>query len=123
MALDLSRAGMATHAIQQAGRWASPAMVVRYTRSESAGRGGGSADCSACRTVRRCTWWRRASSRMGSPSSRHARRISSNNSTLDTLLFFRSGRSQLPERSCWMGRGWGHFRGSKLSMVSDAVSS
>ena len=39
MALDLSRAGMATHAIQQAGRWASPAMVVRYTRSESAGRG------------------------------------------------------------------------------------
>ena len=37
MALDLSRAGMATHAIQQAGRWASPAMVVRYTRSESAG--------------------------------------------------------------------------------------
>ena len=39
MALDLSRTGMATHAIQQAGRWASPAMVVRYTRSESAGRG------------------------------------------------------------------------------------
>ena len=39
MALDLSRAGMATHAIQQAGRWASSAMVVRYTRSESAGRG------------------------------------------------------------------------------------
>ena len=33
------RGGMATHAIQQAGRWASPAMVVRYTRSESAGRG------------------------------------------------------------------------------------
>ena len=39
MALDLSRTGMATHAIQQAGCWASPAMVVRYTRSESAGRG------------------------------------------------------------------------------------
>ena len=39
IALDPSRAGMATHAIQQAGRWASPAMVVCYTRSESAGRG------------------------------------------------------------------------------------
>ena len=39
MALDLSRAGLATHAIQQAGRWASPAMVVRYTRSESVGCG------------------------------------------------------------------------------------
>ena len=39
MTLDLSRAAMATHAIQQAGRWASPALVVRYTRSESAGRG------------------------------------------------------------------------------------
>ena len=58
MALDLSRAGMATHAIrrnderagspsasridrQQAGRCLRPAraMVVRYTRSESAGRG------------------------------------------------------------------------------------
>ena len=71
-------------------------MISTYGPSFGAARDaclrcGGSADCSACRTVRRCTCWRRASSRTGSPFSRRARRISSNNSTLDTLLFFRSG--------------------------------
>ena len=45
MALDLSRAGMATHSIQEAGRSDSPAMVVRYTRSGSAGRGAAVAGC------------------------------------------------------------------------------
>jgi DNA-directed RNA polymerase specialized sigma24 family protein len=33
-------------------------------------RGGGSGDASAWRTVRRWTWWRRASARTDSPSSR-----------------------------------------------------
>ena len=41
-------------------------------------RGGGSADLSACRTVRRCTRWRCARPRMETPSSRRSRRICSN---------------------------------------------
>ena len=40
--------------VQQAGRWASPAMVVRYTRSESAGRGAVAA--STGRSGERACW-------------------------------------------------------------------
>src|SRR5674476_968305 len=44
-------------------------------------RGGGNADANACRTARRWTLWRSASSRIDRPSLRRSRRISSNSST------------------------------------------
>ena len=47
-------------------------------------RGGGGAAAMAWRTVRRWTLWRRARSRLETSSSRRARRIRSNSSTLDT---------------------------------------
>ena len=75
-------------------------------------RGGGSADLSACRTVRRCTRWRSARPRMETPSSRRSRRICSNSFTFDTPWSFAAGKSRSPERSHWIGRGWGHFRSS-----------
>ena len=36
---------------------------------------------------------------------------------------FARGRFQSPERSCWMGRGWGQFRGSKRLQVGPNQSS
>ena len=46
-------------------------------------RGGGTALASACRTVRRCTRYLSASSRIEQPSTRASRLIAANNSTLD----------------------------------------
>ena len=34
---------------------------------------------------------------------------------------FAAGDSRSPERSHWIGRGWGHFRSSLVSTVSDSV--
>ena len=63
----------------------------RRQRPVSTGlRGGGTADASACRTARRCTLCRRASSRIDTPSSRCSRRIRSNCSTLDNSFLRRS---------------------------------
>ena len=42
---------------------------------------------------------------------------------LRQLLFLRSGRSHSPERSHWIGRRWGHFRGSKPLQVGPIQSS
>ena len=62
-------------------------------------RGGGSADASAWRTVRRWTSWRRARARTDSPSSRWSLRIRSNSSTLDNPFS--------PLRNLRQSRAWG----------------
>ena len=85
--------------------------VARCGPSRGAGfatglRGGGSADFSACRTVRRCTRWRRASSRIGEPLSRLALRICSNSPTFDNSPSFAAGKSDSTERRHWIGRRW-----------------
>jgi hypothetical protein len=49
-------------------------------------RGGGTALASACRTVRRCTRCRTASSRIDTPPARQSRLICSNSSTRDLAI-------------------------------------
>ena len=84
-------------------------------------RGGGSADLSACRTVRRCTRWRCARPRMDTPSSRRSRRICSNSSTFDNSSSFARGGHVHPSvvtgsvgggatSGHHLGPRWGHFR-------------
>ena len=85
--------------------------VARCGPSRGAGfatglRGGGSADFSACRTVRRCTRWRRASSRIDEPLSRLSLWICSNSPTFDNSSSFAAGKSDSTERRHWIGRRW-----------------
>ena len=47
-------------------------------------RGGGVAEVNACRTVRRCTRYFSANSRIDRSSTRRSRRTAANNSTLDS---------------------------------------
>jgi hypothetical protein len=83
-----------------------PSISSRYGPSFGAGRptgclrGGGNGEASACRTVRRCTPWRRAKSRIDSPSRSRSLRICSNCSTLDPIPSATSrSSSEKPERS------------------------
>ena len=52
------------------GSWRACGPDRRRARGGTRLRGGGTADASAWRTARRCTLWRRASSRIDTPSSR-----------------------------------------------------
>ena len=64
---------------------------LRRRAGDAGLRGGGSADLSACRTVRRCTRWRRASPRIDAPPSRLSRPDMLEQLHLRQLLVLRCG--------------------------------